>query len=154
MSDSYYDFVIDTRSYAGNFQRELCQHITGHSDIDDFSPCTDASPEYQTFMDEDSENVLLLPGGDGDDVWDCPNELYATPGWSSDANGNYLENGKGKFPAYNSVGIHFAKELPAEIIKEMKQRAKQFDDDYNIKITGFRLLKISTTREECEITID
>ena len=33
MTENYGDsiaFVIDTKQYAGNFEREMCAHITGH----------------------------------------------------------------------------------------------------------------------------
>ena len=137
MNDERFDFVVDTRSYAGNFERELCIHLTGHSDIDDFSAYAidDATPEYQNYMSDDEENVVHLPGGNGDDIWDCPMQLYQHP----ESNNN------------NSVGIHFQNKPSKSIIEELKQRAKQFDQEQNIKITGFRLIKVVTTYEEEEI---
>ena len=29
-----WEFIIDTDSYAGNFERELCAYVTGHWDME------------------------------------------------------------------------------------------------------------------------
>ena len=28
--NNYYGFIVDTDSYAGNFEREMCAYMTGH----------------------------------------------------------------------------------------------------------------------------
>lgn len=136
MSDLYYDFVIDTNSYAGNFERELCLYITGHDDVD-------SSPDEDDFEEGSPErwlveHTLYTAGGDGDAYWSCPMELYLTPPEEKDN---------------NSVGIHLDEYPPEEVIQYMKLKAKEFDYAYGgvlgnekFSVLGFRLLQVETVR--------
>lgn len=148
MSDHYFDFVIDTNSYAGNFERELCKHVTGHDDQDecpqeDWIDDSEVSSELKWF----AEHILFLPGGDGDATWDCPMELYLTPGSQKSSKRKELQN--------NSIGIHLDTRPPLPIIEYMKKQARSFEYDgiSDFKILNFRLLEIQVTRTEVEVEV-
>ena len=53
-----------------------------------------------------------------------------------------------KFPAYRSVAIFFDESPSAELIHLMKKRATEYLAGKAIKLTGFRLLKLTSKKEE------
>ena len=123
-----YAFVIDTDSYAGNFEREMTAHITG---------IVGECEIGENFIEELSINfedcVMQVPDEHG-----CyrPTTCFKSPN-SND---------------YNSVAIFFEKKPTIDQIEFMKKRAKTFnqkDREINkfhreeIKILGFRIIAIN-----------
>lgn len=131
-----YAFVIDTDSYAGNFERELCAHVTGT-----IGEC-EAGEEYVEDLPINFDNVQHV----------------------ADDNGTYRPVSIWKSPiknSYDSVAIFFDKKPSQEQIDFMKERSKTFIEKnkqissessfYRIKefnITGYRLIRFVHTAEE------
>ena len=128
-----YAFVIDTDSYAGNFEREMTAHITGI-----IGEC-EVGKEYIEKLSIDFEEIVKqVPDENGcrrpTDCWESPNG------------------------SYDSVAIFFEKRPTTEQIEFMKERAKTFNQKNSeintyfpgdIKILGFRLIEfVSSTKEE------
>lgn len=119
---NYYILLIDTNSYAGNFERDLTAHCTGH-----IGECRVG----EEFVDQDIKkqfyNIFKKP-----DEYSCcrPTEIFP-----------------GKDGTYSTVGIFFQDEPTLEQLKLIKQRTKTFNDRLNtdIQFLGFRLEKIETT---------
>ena len=134
MYDVNFEVVIDTDSYSGNFERELCAYITGHWDLE-----THGGDQAEIFEEEcgDKPNpfedyiAMALTQDD-----DCPVNAYQCLEWEPENKG------------MNSVGIFFEKEPTPELIELIKERAykfekegKIFDKPVDLKIIGFRLFK-------------
>lgn len=141
MYDVPFEFVIDTNSYAGNFERELCAYVTGYWDNE-----THGGDQAEVFEKEIGnpnpfEGYVTYAITRDDDV-----PVYAPQciEWESTNKAN------------NSVGIFFEKEPTPELITLMKKRAKRFtkkgkifDRRVKLKILGFRFLRRTVTiREE------
>jgi hypothetical protein len=145
--------VIDTDSYAGNFERQLCGFVTGiHDD-------THGQEEADAARDElDAEttawmesNVEFNPDDNG--YHRCA-ELYPTEGWFNHGMGEFFRDGQeeealadhrkrvaeyqkdhpgalkgaenqplSKCPAFMSVVIWFDSEPPEGYVEMMKERA-------------------------------
>ncbi len=139
------DFVVDTNSYAGNFERKLCVHLTGWCDQEKnfgFKEKSGVKDEIVSWIDD---NIAMLPGGDGDAVWDSPYQLRITP---LSAPRNYRGG------QFNSVGIHFHERPPGFIIDFLKERAWEFAPTYTgdkLKILGFRLVTEETIEHSEDI---
>ena len=132
-----YIFVIDTKDYAGNFERELCAYITGK-----VGQCEVGQEMAESFLEETKlipfENVIEEPDEHG-----CyrPVTIYPSKNTSQ----------------YNSVAILFDSKPTKDQIDLMKKRALKFanlpsewikTDKRISKITGFRLIKNTIKREE------
>lgn len=149
-------FVIDTEEYAGNFEREMTAYITGK-----VGECTVGEEMTDLYKSETGDKELKI----FDDVLEYRNDnhgcsrpcsIHTTPGWINDGVGNHEKSdGKG-FPAYLSVAIFFFNKPSKKLIELMKSRAKTFsnakrqvakqnnrpwDETFDLKITGFRLIK-------------
>ena len=144
-----FEVVIDTDSYAGNFERELCAYVTGRWDHE-----THGGDQAEIFEKEVLLSKLELPHDpfEGyitttltqDD--DCPVEAYQCLEWEP-------INRK-----MNSVGIFFEQEPTPELIELIKERSykfanegKIFDYPVTLKIIGFRLLKRTVKIEETNV---
>ena len=121
-------FVIDTDSYAGNFEREMTAHITGV-----IGECEVG----EEFIDEDfpfynSGNVMQVADDHG-----CERPTSCWPN---------------KEGSYNSVAIFFESKPTPEDIVFMKTRALSFDEAWRqaspIKILGYRLIEFKSTQDE------
>lgn len=127
-------FVIDTNKYAGNFEREMCAHITGQ-----IGEC-EVGREFVEDLSIKFDNVKQV----ADD-----SHCYRPASIYEDENG-----------VYNSVAIYFDSEPTQEQIDFMKERAKNFgqarlgkDKWYkvdDIEILGFRLVieEVTTTSKD------
>ncbi|KKL16658.1 hypothetical protein LCGC14_2493370 [marine sediment metagenome] len=133
MYDVNFEIIIDTDSYAGNFERELCAYITGHWDEETHGG--DQAKEFDKEVGEPNpfENFITTALTQDDDV---PIASYQCVEWEP-------VNKK-----TNSVGIFFEKEPTAELIELIKERSYKFtnkgrifDHPVTLKIIGFRLLK-------------
>lgn len=133
--ENRYEFVIDTDSYAGNFERELCAYITGVWDGN-----THGKDQSDVFDKEMSgldlfEDVIYSINADGEE-WSAPQCLKIEP-----------SSGE-----YNSVGIYFNRKPTSKMIEIMKERSHKFSREglifnrpVKLKILGFRLLKRTVT---------
>lgn len=77
-------FVIDTDSYAGNFERELCAHITGH-----IGECEVGQDFVEDGIAELFNNIVEVP-----DEHDCrrPCSIYPNPRYKNNGMGfGYLD---------------------------------------------------------------
>lgn len=131
-------FLIDTDSYAGNFERQMRAHITGH-----VGECEVG----EEFVDDEISNKFL-------NVMDIPDEHGCLRPVSS-----YHSSGQ-----YNSVAIFFDSLPTVDQIELMKERAMTFLAAFNAKgrmrknkkevvinILGFRQLIFETIIKETNI---
>lgn len=165
-------FVVDTGTFSGGFERELCGYLTGrhdepvtHGDVEAEIAWRELTPEAKEYFDR---HVILCPEQPDDLPELRPGIPYPTPGWWNDGRGNYAkgvpsaEQLKGCFegkpwPAYFSVGIFFDERPPDEMIGILKTRALAFAKDYwpnhrsfghPLEVTGFRVLEEFTQTVE------
>jgi len=88
-----YVFIIDTDSYSGNFEREMCAYITGR--LEEY----EIGEEYEKIaLDELKEEEIKWFKDNIDYISDddsCvrPYSLWETPGWFNDGYGTYWRNG-------------------------------------------------------------
>ena len=91
-----YYFVVDTESYAGNFEREMCAFMTGQ-----VGECGVGQKAAAIFEEDCGEDLLEemedLIGAENDDRGCCrPAKIYPTPGWfNNGVGGHYKENDPG-----------------------------------------------------------
>lgn len=135
-----YALVIDTDSYAGNFEREMCSWITGFEG--EYYP---GGIEYivKTARDqlgETSDEIIELFGGvNHDEYGHCEVIMTNSPNQKED---------------YHSVAIMFDCEPSSELLKLMAARARSFPDAQyenektHYDMTKFEKLKIFNVRFE------
>ncbi|MBI5355578.1 MAG: hypothetical protein HZB68_03940 [Candidatus Aenigmarchaeota archaeon] len=143
---NHYIFVIDTDSYAGSFEREMCAYVTGQiGDCEVGAEFAElAEKEIPEMVEKFWSIVEKFPDENG-----CymPVEIWPNLRYGNDGNGNHAllneENAeKYPYPAFNSVAIHF-NELPdAEMIITMKARSSDFGKRKKIKIEGFKMRSV------------
>lgn len=134
MCDAEYKFIIDTNSYAGNFERELCAYVTGHWDNE-----THGGAQAAEFTEEIGkinpfdDYIGLITNEHG---LQTPVSLENTPKELKEP-GDY---------SMCSIGIHFDKRPTPELIQIMKDRAYKFENEglifdrpVKLKILSFRL---------------
>jgi hypothetical protein len=125
-----YYFIIDTDSYAGNFERELCAYCTGHWDYE-----THGEEQALLFKKEVGDPEVLFESiayvGVGDGYQSCQT-LEVEP----------------TVDQYNSVAISFSEKPTIEQIKIMRHRAEKFtrvgqifNQPVKFKILGYRLIQ-------------
>jgi hypothetical protein len=138
-----WSFVIDTDSYAGNFEREMASFIVGR--CDDYG--THRGGKYVDMFKEDYPNEDPFEGKYGSIVADRMTELGNSPGRSpvSIACADDSEE-------FESVEIFFDEEPTAKQLKVLKYRAQKFADTAKnrsgepmCKILDCRLVRTETT---------
>lgn len=147
MYDIPFEFVIDTDSYAGNFERELCAYVTGFWDHETHGGDQAAVFEKEVGDINPFEGYVIQAVTEDDDMpVEAHQCLELTPKKSAV---------KG---AFNSVGIFLQKELPPELIVLIKERAYRFAQQglifnrpVKLKILGFRLFKKTVKIEKVNI---
>jgi len=156
-------FVIDTDSYAGNFEREMSSFIVGRCDEHGDHRGGPYQKMYKTDFKigdsgtEDPFEELVEDRVDdhGDDaIGRAPMALAPTPGYSNDGHGavTELEPGeKAKYAAYNSVAIFLSRKPTDNELQILVERAKKFEMlapikkyEERPKILGFRLVEERT----------
>lgn len=152
-----YVFVVDTNSYAGNFERELVAYMTGAR-----GDCRVGKTEAKYYEEDMGELGVALTAklGQYPDDNECyrPATIWPTPNRYNDGDGNHFD-GPGRFPAYESVAALFDECPTPEEIDLMKRRAQQYCalaaqgefSDYHkheIKIKGFRLITQTVVTKE------
>lgn len=135
-------FVIDTNEYAGNFEREMCAHITGQ-----VGECGVGDE----FVDEKVEMLFepYIKNVSDDNGCSRPCEAISSPDGGC-----------------NSVAIYFESQPTGELITIMKERATtfnnarkntgnmaQFYQDSKIEVLGFRLLEVNQTINEIGVEL-
>jgi len=143
MNETQLVFVIDTDSYAGNFERELCAYCTGIWDNETHGD-EQAELFYQEMGDvypfNDLVNYVI-----NDDGHLTPQCLIETP------------KKHGVKDVFSSVGIYFTKRPTEDLINIIESRAfkfakegKIFGDPVTFKVLGFRILNkvVHTDKEE------
>lgn len=151
-------FVVDTDSYAGNFERELACYVVGQCDDHGEHRGGPYREMYERdFKGKDPfedlvEHRINDPGDDG--IMRAPMDLAPTPGYENDGHGNHRPIASGKkpkHPAYNSVAIFLSRKPKDKELKILVARAKAFADlpktkqwDSRPKILGIRLVEERT----------
>lgn len=141
---NHYIFVIDTDSYSGNFEREMCAYMTGQIGDCEVGKqlAEEATIEILEIVKKLERIIDKMPDEHGCyrpvEIW--PNERYG-----NDGHGNHaLLTGSNKeeypYPAFNSVAIHFNALPDNDLIDIMKKRSEDFGKKQKIKIEGFKLL--------------
>ena len=117
--------VIKTDSYAGNFEREMCAHVTGH-----VGDCEVGDEYVDAKIAKQFENII---GNEADD-----NGCYRPVALGCDIKG--YKN--------TDVVIFFEKEPTQKHIDTIKERLDTFDhegDNGKIKIKGVKLVEFHNT---------
>ncbi len=146
-------FIIDTNTYSGNFERQLCAYCTGQygecevgRDIAN-KFCTDFLKEWEGFCEIVN---CYVPDDHG---VGRPATIWSTPGYWNDGMGKHYPESKwdgksDKWPAYQSVAIFFYEKPNHEQINFICQRATDYCAKENIKILKFRLIQEVKTENE------
>ena len=150
MKTKGYIFVIDTDSYSGNFEREMCAYITGVvGDCGVGREFTKIYREETKDKHEDGSQFCELLEQRSNENGCCrPCSVYPD-----------------KREVYNSVAIYFYDKPTKDIIELMKKRAFLFSDaakivakkrGYNesspgINVIGFRLIQELEDKKEIKI---
>jgi len=153
-----WSFVIDTDSYAGNFERELCAYVTGH--CDEYGG--HRSGRYKALYEEELPHnpfqhlIDYRVDDHGDDqINRAPMSLAPTPGYGNDGHGNHKKLSFGesaKHPAYQSVAIFLRRKPTYDELRVLVLRANTFPAlpkekpwDHRPAILGCRLVEELTT---------
>ena len=128
-SFSCWGFLVDTDSYAGNFEREMCGYLTGAEG--DYGSGVDEDEDYSLF--EDAVVEVLSEKGSSETT-----TIYPTEGYSKKEK---------KHPDYNTVCIFFRDKPTRKQIEFMKEKAKTFKYRSLNKILGFRLVRFKMTEK-------
>jgi hypothetical protein len=152
-----YLFVIDTNSYAGNFERNMCGYVTGQTDGDEEGH---GAKDAKIARLESPDMVSRL-----DDIIGCsskgsPVSIFPNPKYGNNGHGKYAlltDQNRGEFshPAFYSVAIHFDSIPDPDLLNLMKERAKHIAakgvglEGFQtiVEIEGFRLLEGPDFRE-------
>jgi hypothetical protein len=163
-SEPRWAFVVDTDSYAGNFERQLCGYVVGRCDEHGDHQAGPYIAMYKKDFhihgnsgEEDPfEDLVTLrlvdPGDDGFDR--APMDLAPTPGYSNDGTGGVSKLKQGvmpKNPAYNSVAIFLSRKPTDVELRVLAERTKKFSSlpplkpwDHRPKLLGCRLVEERT----------
>lgn len=159
-----YAFIVDTEDYSGNFERSMFAYLTGepyeyyHKNSEAYAE--QAQKELPDTVKNFIQTNLDFQLDDTDDVPTHKNfQIWPTPGWSNDGNGNYTKVGpKGKvlYPAYLSVAIFFTEIPPKNVLDTLADRARKLCREHKdfmgeaspIKFTGCRLVLVENTVTE------
>ena len=160
LQSKHYLFVIDTDSYAGNFERAMCAYLTGQ--VGDCGVGEEqaeiAKQEIPDVVAKLEDLVMSVPDEHG-----ChrPVSIFPNPRYGNDGHGKHaLLTDKNRkrfsFYAYNSVAIYFNSLPDSELLEALKERAKNIElkeielnrFEPTPRIEGFRLFEQQTTYKE------
>ena len=164
-----WSFVVDTDSYAGNFERELCAYVIGAADEHGAHV---AGPYLKLFgmwcpveLGSLSDTRIADSGDDG--TRQAPCDLAATPGWSSNGKGKAYpvkpesKKYQYKYPAYNSVALFLRRKPTEEELAELVKRTQEFPTlpkihpwDSRPQVLGCRLVKEVALVEEIPLPLE
>lgn len=134
-----WSFVVDTDSYAGNFERELSSFVVGRCD----EHGDHRGGLYKAMYEEDfrihgnsgeedpfEDLVTTRVDDHGDDaICRAPMALAPTPGYSNDGRGNVTKLKPGEKPkhaAYNSVAIFLDRKPTDQELLVLIERSEKF----------------------------
>jgi len=169
MKTKYYNFVIDTDSYAGNFERAMCAYITGQvgecgvgKEMAELAKKELSKEQFENFS-----NIVAFIYDEENGCFRRPCKIYKNPNWFYD---KYTDDYKRinestssiRFPAYFSdvapayfsVAIFLTKrpQSDLDLMILMKERAykfaeayrkhskSEFNRDFKLNIEGFRIV--------------
>jgi hypothetical protein len=149
-----HSIIIDTDSYSGNFEREMCAFITGQvGESEVGSEIVEKERSNIKYLDWWEEHIeSRVRDTDDTAIYDIC-EIVSTPG-CYDKRGNLC---------YNSVKIFISEPLSYKVLKELKERAKLFakegksrgmiytSDKNDINIIGFRVCKETVVVEKAPV---
>jgi len=160
--DPKWSFVVDTDSYAGNFEREMSSYIVGQCDeYGDHRGGPYKKMYMKDFKGKDPfenlvEERVSDPGDDG--IMRAPMDLAPTPGYESNGAGGtlYFASSCPKHPAYNSVAIFLSRRPTAKELTMLADRARRFAGATKIfgetlKVIGCRLVKETVLLESEDV---
>lgn len=136
-----YKFIIDTDSYAGNFERDMCAFLTGHVGECEVGRefaerfISEVGPEFHNVEDKADEHGVFRP---------C--EMETTPGWFGVpwVNGGFRET-----PGFDLGTLRKERDRNVDnYYRRIIQRAQ----DIKTRILAGEVVRGWTT-EECEIEI-
>ena len=169
-------FVIDTNSYAGNFERELCSYVTGQ-----YGDCNVGKDIAEYVKNNKDVEAIRKFIGEESDKYNCyrPAKIYPTPNIYNNGFGFHYKIGEEqiakkmrpdyvgseipleKYLAYQSVAICLRSMPPEDVIKKMCSRANKFKKigaankiklkiRYcgNFNIIGFRVIKTKMVKSQ------
>lgn len=173
-SPSKWMFIVDTDTYAGNFERAMASYLLGYNDlekgvgedVDDHD--LHGQMSLRLFKEEVGEHPFpdlfdTIVDDHGDDfIGRAPQILVATPGYSNDGHGNETKLAHGEKPKYSaflSVGFPLTREPSQTELNWLMDRARRWMGrpatryaDRPDNILGFRVLEyrtVVTTPWEC-----
>jgi|SRR5581483_1604928 len=138
-SEKEYIFVVDTDSYAGNFERELCAYMTGV-----LGECGVGQEAVELYEKDGHEPLEDLVGQEPDDHG-CrrPVKLMPTPGWfNSGMSGPYREDSFDPaevIKKHNAAVEDYAKNTIEKVYADKvyaKKHADEFRAQHSIKPDG------------------
>lgn len=153
-------FVVDTDSYAGNFERELSSFVVGRCDEHGEHRGGIYKEMYEEEVPKSIQKLFedlveeRVDDHDDDFIGRAPMALVPTPGFENNGMGKIrrLKSGeKPKHPAYNSVAIFLSRKPKDKELRILVERSKRFSDlpavkpwDHRPKILGLRLVEEHT----------
>jgi hypothetical protein len=121
--------IVDTRSYSGNFEREMGAFMVGAFNPDGYH----GGPEYEKFEEAKAadprletleEKVRLMHH---DEYAEVATTIWPTPGRLNNGRGGHSDDdGTQGYPAYESVAVGLEEPLTEEELQLVLERAKQY----------------------------
>lgn len=146
-------FVVDTDTYAGSFERELCVYVTGQYSEETCNGFVEKyikliKPEKE-YLNSIFENLVTSRLCEHDGYGhQSPVVIFPTPGYSNDGDGNACKvdaEHPFKYPSYQSVAIFMDKRPDDATIKLMKERVDKFLQRLprveRFKLIGYRIIE-------------
>jgi len=164
-------FVIDTDSFAGNYERPLCAFMTGQIGECGVGKSQQAIFELETTVEQQEEMEELI-GTEPDDHGCCrPARIWPNPAWFNDGSGGHFRvddpaapapegcYADSRWPAYFSVAISLNDNPTDAQITLLKGRAELFASSNKslmgspapFKITGFRVVRTRVVEESAPV---
>lgn len=156
--DGIYVVILDTDSYAGNFEREMAAYAAGAYDSERYHGDT----QFHQFVADAEEvdagilrSIVSKVGyANHDEYGDVSNTIWATPGVLNTGAGAIVpDDGVNTgYPAYNSVAIFFDEKPTDEELECIYQRAVDYGqtqtgwngDQPPVNVAGVRCLAFKT----------
>lgn len=137
--------VIDTDSYSGNFEREICGYATGIVDEERYHGTDQANAAMRDHPEMVKGIVAKQSWRTHAEYGQVSNTIRATPGRLNDGMGNHFdaETGQKGHPAYESVAIFLRSPLTREELEFVTARAHEFSQTTTfLRRETFRVLDV------------
>lgn len=148
--------IIETDSYAGNFERELCAYATGligECEVGD-RQARDFSEEFGEEIAKSFQKISVEFADDNGTRRPC--SMRRTPNNAKNYNKETYEfNGKTyEKPCYNDIEIFFNDRPTNEQLQIIVSRTKEFAQTKGIKIFGYKLIRELVKVKERDVKIE